>query len=114
GADDRGEDVGAGGSDAEREHAPIRAVGHDRGDAERGEREATGDPEKTVEPLDLGGRIEARKELPVAGRPIGAAEARTRHTNNATPDDDEERGEQRQVDERAISGTERRASNVTR
>ena len=48
----------------------------------------------------------------MAERPVRAAEARTGHAHDAAPHHDEERREQRQVDERAISSAGDHSSRV--
>src|SRR5205085_10517483 len=63
----------------------------------------SGDREESVEPLDAGGRIERREELPVAEGPVRTAEARSGDPNDAAPYDHEERRGEASVDERAIA-----------
>src|SRR5207249_7425549 len=64
------------------------------------------DREKTVRPLDPRRRIERRKKLAVAERPVGASETRSRDAHHTTPHDDEKRGDEARVDESAIAGGE--------
>ena len=102
------------GRDDEPQHGAVVAVRGDGDDPQRRQREAAGHPEEAVEPLDLRRDVEAREELPMARRPVGAAEAGAAHADHAAPHDDEERCEQREIDEGAIAGTGCHESRVMR
>ena len=86
----------------ERDCAAIVAVAREGPRCERGERQTGDDREEPVQPLDARRDVERREELPMAERPVRAAQTGAGHAHDAAPERGGQRDQEGEIHEAAI------------